>query len=211
MKSNDSTNLCIENSYWYAESFVGFLQLFLNKTVMTLKSRALITYHVHAVHLNLSGGRRQYLIDNGHKLVGFPPVCCIQDQLEEKEVAMDKEVSIYGVISKEAVALESGVRVFSDSVQGRKWVRVLLKAMKVAVRPLRRRDLTRLVVKTSEFVEWKCVRLTVSKRCDIREGKSISARRQGVVAKSLSISFMVTGENIISREMTGRWSARDTK
>lgn len=50
----DSRVVCGERAVENRESFVGFLQIFSDKTATTLKITALVTYPPHAILLNVS-------------------------------------------------------------------------------------------------------------------------------------------------------------
>lgn len=56
------------------------------------------------------------MIDNGHELVRFLPVCPIPKQLREEGSGDDKEMSVYLFISTMMVLLESNVRATADNV-----------------------------------------------------------------------------------------------
>lgn len=55
-------------------SFVGFIQIYTDKTAMTLKTNSLVAYPIHVTLLNFAGKFSGYVIDHGHTLVGFLPV-----------------------------------------------------------------------------------------------------------------------------------------
>ena len=63
--------------YWsnneVTQSFPGFIQIFTDKTVTTLKSNGMAAHAVHAVFINASKSYRRYLIQNGHTIIGFLP------------------------------------------------------------------------------------------------------------------------------------------
>lgn len=66
----------LETIDWIAESFVGFVQLFSDKTGTMLKSTVLVVYPEYSFLLNVSTRRGHWLIYNVHTLVGSLPVCC---------------------------------------------------------------------------------------------------------------------------------------
>lgn len=55
-------------------SFEVLLEVYANRMVATLKSNALIDYHVRSVLLKFTAYQRRYLIDNCFTLVGFRPM-----------------------------------------------------------------------------------------------------------------------------------------
>lgn len=61
------------NMFWsegiYRKSSLGIVQIFSDKTAMTLKSIALAAYPVHAVLLNSSALYRKCSVENGLPLV----------------------------------------------------------------------------------------------------------------------------------------------
>lgn len=50
--------------------FVGYVQVFSDKAVKTLKCSAFVQYPAHVVLRNCSKELRQHLIDNGHSVEG---------------------------------------------------------------------------------------------------------------------------------------------
>lgn len=66
----------IKKSSGNVKPFVGFVQFISDKTATILKITVIVAYAVHALFLNVSARRRQFLTDNGRTLVGFLSVCC---------------------------------------------------------------------------------------------------------------------------------------
>ena len=56
------------------DSFVGFLQLFSEKTTTTLTSSAFVAYPIHVVFLNTTPAKRDWLINNGYNIIGCLPI-----------------------------------------------------------------------------------------------------------------------------------------
>lgn len=193
------------------ETFVGFAQIFSDKTATSRKGSALVAYPVHAVLLNLSIGTRQWLIDQGHALVAFLPVCTGDEEMEEDVVGEGREVSVYRFTSLETVPLEDGARVVGKVMERERRMRMIYRAMKMVVWPLEKYERSGFQVKTREGLEWKCVPLLVSYCCDISEGKDISAVRHGVAVRRPCVRCMVTGEDIIAGRRSDIRSMEDTR
>lgn len=82
-------------------------------------------------------------------------------------------------------------------------MRILLNAMKVVVKPLKKLRGEELVEKTREPVQWKCVPLLLSYCCDMYEAKGTSAQRHGVAVRRPCITCMVTRNNTMFGELPG--------
>lgn len=74
-------------------------------------STTLVTCPIHAILLNATARRGQFLIDNVHTLVGILHVCCALEKLEEVEGAKDENIFLYRLTSSNTVPLKSGVRI----------------------------------------------------------------------------------------------------
>ena len=64
-------------------SFNGFIQLFTDKTVTTLKSNGMVAHAVHATLINFSKTYRRKLIHEGKTIIGFLP--CTDDKPTESQ------------------------------------------------------------------------------------------------------------------------------
>lgn len=67
------------------------------------------------------------------------------------------------------------------------------------------------VLKSRDFVQWKCVFMLVSYCCDIPDSKEISAELRGVAVRSPCDKCMLTGEDVTSGEIGYKRSVKDTK
>lgn len=114
MGSRGSKHVSVKGSNENAESLVRSIQLCSDKTAMMLNITALVAYPMHAILVYVSTRRRQWLISNRRKLVGFIQECRTQKQLEKDGNAEDEELSEYGPISSMTVMWESGVLVTTD-------------------------------------------------------------------------------------------------
>lgn len=74
--------------------------------------------------------------DNGNPLVRFPAVCCTQQQLEEKVIGGDDDMSVYGVTSSKIMLFESGTKSTASSMGKERRMRVLHEAIEVVIGPL---------------------------------------------------------------------------
>lgn len=66
-------------------------------------------------------------------------------------------------------------------------------------------------MKTKVLVESKCVSLLPSNCFDIPEAKNMSAVQRGITMKGPFVRCMANGEDIISGEVAGESSVRDTQ
>ena len=77
------------------KTFIGFLQLFTDRTVTTLKASGMVAHAVHITLVNLDKHTRRSFIQNGHTIVGFLPCtkiershgsnsCCTNDNITEQ-------------------------------------------------------------------------------------------------------------------------------
>lgn len=94
MGSFDSRAVWSERRNGIRELFVGFVQIFSEKTLTTLKITELVAYPVHAMLLNVSRRKSHWVTDNGHTLVGFLLVCCSGDEVEEKVSSEGNNISV---------------------------------------------------------------------------------------------------------------------
>lgn len=90
-------------------------------------------------------------------------------------------------------------------------MRVLREVMRVVVASLQKGSLWGLLEQTRESVEWKGKLLLVSYCFHISGDKKMSAVQHLVAKKRLFARRMVTGEDIISNEMAGKRSIKNTK
>lgn len=77
----------------------------------TQKSKALVKYPIHAILLNVSLRKRQWMTDNGHTQVGFLRVCCCEEEVEKNGSCKGDVFSVYGSTSFMTVTLERGVHI----------------------------------------------------------------------------------------------------
>lgn len=78
MRSSDKNVFWSENGDGEANSIVGMLQKYTDKTVTTFKASAIVAHPVHVVFLNFTKHFRWYLIDHGNTPVGLPSILAIE-------------------------------------------------------------------------------------------------------------------------------------
>lgn len=116
------------------------------------------------------------MVDNEYTMVGFLPVCCSEDDVEEEEGGEGDDMSFNGIRSSTTVQMKGGVHVTADLKRREKWTGFLHEALKVVVRPLQECKLKAFVVKPGEVKKWRCVPQLVLYCCDIPNGMNMSAR-----------------------------------
>lgn len=94
----------------------GIYAVLSDKGLTTLKSKTFVPYAAYGVILSFSATRTQKLIGNRHTLVGYLPIRCTLELLEEYGSSKDREMWKYGFISSMAVPLEISVRAIADSM-----------------------------------------------------------------------------------------------
>lgn len=80
-------------------------------------------------------------------------------------------------------------------------MRVLHKALTVAVGSLQKYELRGFLIKIRELIEWKSVPLMVCYCCDIPKANDNSAISQSFLKREPRVICMVTGEDIFNGEM----------
>lgn len=111
MESFDRRVLWTEMGDKKRASFVVFVRIPRDKTVTTLTGTASGAYPVHDILLNVSPTKGKWLINNEHTPVGFLPVCCRDEEVEEKGSEEGEEIAMYGFTSPTTVLLEINVHV----------------------------------------------------------------------------------------------------
>lgn len=91
----------------------------------TQKITALLAYPVHVLLLHRSLRKRQRMIDRGHTMVWFLPICCSEDGAEEKGSGDGDDILVYGFTSSTIVPREEGVQALRDLKQRYKLKRTL--------------------------------------------------------------------------------------
>lgn len=76
---------------------------------------ALSAYLVHAIRLNVSLKKRQWILDSGRSLVVLLPVCSNQEGVKKEGSHEGEDMSVYGLSSSMVVSLTKGVHVTGNS------------------------------------------------------------------------------------------------
>lgn len=85
---------------------MGFGQLFSETTVTMLKMMAVMAYPIHTILLILSLRKHRSMIDNGHELIEFLPLCCSQDEVEKVGSGEVDDSSVYESMYSTTVLLK---------------------------------------------------------------------------------------------------------
>ncbi len=190
----------------HKKSFIGYLQLFTDKTVTSLKASGMVAHAVHATFINFSKDFRRFLIRNGHTIIGFLPTSSIASstELPTKQIIsssinnsiisrfMNEDNSSMhrtdfpvdnindNASSDNFVPLDDNVHLTS-SASGRQ-LKILLihNAMLQLLEPLLHNFRTGFETQISPNITWNCFPFLVSYCCDIPEAKDISAIRHNM-------------------------------
>lgn len=79
------------------------------------------------------------------------------------------------------------------------------------MKPQKKYELRRFVVKNEKLVDWNGVLIVVSYCYDISGGEDLSAVRQDVAVIWRPVTYMMSGVYISKGEMGGKRSGRDPK
>lgn len=109
--------------------------------------------------LNVSIVARNWLIDNGHTIIGILSVCCVYDKTGGACSKEGEETSVYGFSSLSVIALEDSVHVGSDETERRRRLVLLQRLMEEIVQPLKMYHRQGFVVQTRDGKGVKCVPL----------------------------------------------------
>lgn len=90
------------------ESFMRFIQIFSSETVATLQGSTLTTYPSYDFILYISLRKRQWIIDNGHTIVGFLPLFHSDDEVKKEESSGKDDISVYRCTSPTPIELGKG-------------------------------------------------------------------------------------------------------
>lgn len=199
------------------QSFVGFLQMFTDKTVTTLKIGGIAAHVVHATFLNFSKRLRKKLIHEGKTIVGFLPTgtkdveagvlkvsdrTCIEqmtdgiiEDVEDDVVCEERENVIETDADEEIVALMDKV-LLTSTTAGRRiklgilhnsMLNILKPALTVCVRGFHIAAFSRT---------WVCHPMFMSYCCDIPEAKDMSAVRNSLNTNFPCHRCLVSNEDI---------------
>lgn len=136
-------------------SVTGFLMIFGDETVITLKSSSVIPFSANSVRLIVSVRKSECLIDNEHIVLQLLLVCCTDNEAEDEGIREGGVFSLYGVSASTDLPLERSVRITRILERGEKWIWVIYGTMKVVMRPVRKWNVQVFFVKSSEVMKWK--------------------------------------------------------
>lgn len=114
------------------------------------------------------------MIESELTLVAFLPVCCSEDEAEEKASGEGDRILVYRFISFANVLLDRGALVTRDLQRREKGITVFNDSMTLTVKDLPEFYLNGIVAKSTEVVEWKYILLLVSVFCDVAGSKKRS-------------------------------------
>lgn len=140
-----------------------------------LKSTAFIASPMLAIFLVFAGRRKEWSLASGHTLMGFLPVRCRQQKLEEEIIREHGVMLLYRFISSMKTPMRSEVQATADSVGKEWWTRGLREAMKIVVRRSQTCELRIFVAKTRGLMEWKRISSLVFQFCNNSKAKDTSA------------------------------------
>jgi len=175
MSSRSKDSFWVDSVADKNSSFVGFFQLYSDKTAMTLKSNAMVAYPVHLVLLNASPSFRRWLIDNGHTLLGFLPAEFHNDDIQVE----DLEEESRKVGASNVIELNDYIRHTTEQSGRVLKLEMLHKCMGRILQPLLQSHLTGFRVENSTGSTWTCFPLFTSYCCDIPEAKDMSCVKHG--------------------------------
>lgn len=176
--SSDSTVIWNENNPSRARSFVGFLQLFSDKTATTLTTSAFVAYPLHEVLLNTTAEKREWLINNGYTIIGFLPVSISDFDIAQKD--MENTVSELVDAECHIKPLDDDVRLTSTSEGREQNMLVLHSALRKAFQALEDVCTTGFIVRSTTCGTWRCFPAVVSYCSDIPEAKNLTTVRHGL-------------------------------
>ena len=199
MASSDDTVFWSENEN--NKSFPGFIQIFTDKTVTTLKPGGMVAHAVHVTFINFTKQFRRYLITHGHTIVGFLPTASISRGTHSKITEETDNNLLYSSIPTppiedlceeeyqpahssckpiksgegHVIALEDNIGLTSSN-SGRQ-VKILLihNCMKEILKPLMQTVVSGFPIHKATDICWTCFPFLVSFCCDIPEAKDIAA------------------------------------
>ena len=90
---------------WYDDgvnkTFIGFIQVFTDKTVAALKANSFAAHAVHITFMNFTKEFRRKMIQEGHTVVGFLPVALEKSELEPaSQIDNGQEFINYNLLQK---------------------------------------------------------------------------------------------------------------
>ena len=183
-----------EESPYTAKSCVGFLQIYTDKTVTTLKANALVAYPIHIVFANATVKFRRFLIDNGHTIVGFLPVefrTFVDSWFDIDKMDVVDELE---VVNNTHVPVEDFVPHTSSSRGRVAKLETLHKVMLLIFKPLLNARLKGFEAFFGNVDRWNIFPILVSYCCDIPECKDMSAVKHGLSCQMPCVRCMIPSD-----------------
>lgn len=206
-------------SMWYnsqvKKSFVGFMQMFTDKTVTTMKIGGIAAHVVHATFLNFTKKYRKTLIQEGKTIIGFLPTGSNDvnaDSLKNSEASKDDESEFVNitdldevvgdvqdddVLKKDSktIALMDKVMLTSTAAGRRVKMGILHKSMMEILQPLLDVSVTGFKIQR-QHCTFICYPMFMSYCCDIPEAKDMSAVRHNLNTRCPCHRCLVTLSDI---------------
>lgn len=199
------------------KSFIGFIQLFTDKTVAALKSNSFSAHAVHITLLNFSKSFRKRMIQEGHSVLGFLPVAVDSSVTEvpgatteiehpinysllqriEREEFTNNSQRLHGESeTAEFVSLTEKVRLTSETKGRHIKQEIVYASMKKLLSPLLREASSGFACQLSNASSLTCFPHLVSYCYDIPEGKDMSAVRHNLVTNRPCHRCIVTTKDL---------------
>ena len=224
--------------FWSSTStrhcFPGFIQVFTDKTVTTLKASGMAAHAVHAVFVNCSKEYRRYLIQNGYTIIGFLPTHIFEtspsDSIDEQKDSSPSntihETDEAELISADLPSLDSAQKLPQEDTADQKIVQLMDKITLTSTAKGRRvkiglvyssmKKILEQLVKTAEngfnivkaTCTYCCFPLLISYCCDIPEAKDMTAVKHNLNTPSPCHNCLVSLDDILELRTAPR---RDTQ
>lgn len=190
-----------EDIFWTEDgmlrSFIGFIQLFSDKTAASLKANAFVAYPFHAVFLNVSAQYRRFLIGHGYTIVAFLPTTLSLDDvsyfknLESEAFQTDEHSNELTVVE-----LEDYVKLSSRPDGRKEKMQILHESIGIACKPLTEISEHGLLCHSEKLGKWQCYPLICSYCCDIIEAKDLACIRHNITPRRPCIRCISTNEDM---------------
>lgn len=175
MASKNSKSMWIEDVEVQSSSFIGFIQLYSDKTAMSLKANSMLAYPIHAVLLNSTPKFRRWLIDRGQTLVGFLPVqSCVYDDDHNADNTVEQVEEDFNTVH-----LDDYISPTSKSSGRVRKLETLHSAILNILQPLLDTSEEGFKVKDWRSHIWNLFPKIISYCCDIPEGKDVACVKHG--------------------------------
>ena len=182
ISSGDSTTIWNDHDGTLPRSFVPFIQLFTDKTASSLSTSAYTAYPIHAVVMNTSPERREWLINNGLTILGFLPAHASQTTDSGMDHVDNEDNPPSEGIDKPLIELEDYVDQTSSTNGRDSNMRILHHALRTFLSPLESLANHGKTILFNPTSIWSWFPLLVSYCCDIPESKNLFAVKHGTAS-----------------------------